>query len=71
MEVRVDSNLIRSERENRGWSQGHLARVAGLSLRTIQRIEKTRSASFESVTAVRWGATSALCFTEGGGSRVA
>jgi transcriptional regulator with XRE-family HTH domain len=52
MEVRVDSNLIRSERENRGWSQGHLAEVAGLSLRTIQRIEKTGSASFESVTAL-------------------
>jgi transcriptional regulator with XRE-family HTH domain len=52
MEVRVDSNLIKSERENRGWSQGHLAEVAGLSLRTIQRIEKTGSASFESVTAL-------------------
>ncbi len=52
MEVRVDSNLIRVERENRGWSQGHLAEVAGLSLRTIQRIEKTGSASFESVTAL-------------------
>ena len=52
MEMRVDSNLIRSERENRGWSQDHLARVAGLSLRTIQRIEKTGSASLESVTAL-------------------
>lgn len=52
MEVRVDSSRIRSERENRGWSQGHLASVAGLSLRTIQRIEKTGSASFESVTAL-------------------
>ena len=52
MEVRVDSSLIRSERENRGWTQGHLASVAGLSLRTIQRIEKTGSASFESVTAL-------------------
>ena len=27
MEVRVDSSRIRSERENRGWSQGHLASV--------------------------------------------
>src|SRR5262245_15108442 len=52
MEMRVDSNRIRSERENRGWSQGHLASVAGLSLRTIQRIEKTGFASFESVTAL-------------------
>lgn len=52
MEVKVDSNRIRSERENRGWSQGHVASVAGLSLRTIQRIEKTGFASFESVTAL-------------------
>ena len=50
--MRVDSNLIKSEREKRGWSQGHLASVAGLSLRTIQRIEKTGSASFESATAL-------------------
>jgi transcriptional regulator with XRE-family HTH domain len=52
VEMRVDSSLIRAEREKRGWSQGHLARVAGLSLRTIQRIEKTGSASFESATAL-------------------
>ncbi len=52
MEVKVDSSLIRSARENRGWSQGHLATVSGLSLRTIQRIEKTGSASLESVTAL-------------------
>jgi transcriptional regulator with XRE-family HTH domain len=52
MEVKVNSNLIRSERENRGWTQEHLASVTGLSLRTIQRIEKTGSASFESVTAL-------------------
>ncbi len=52
MEVRVDSNLIRCERERRGWSQSHLASVAGLSLRTIQRIEKAGSASFESVMAL-------------------
>lgn len=52
MEVKVDSNLIRAERENRGWSQSHLAEVAALSLRTIQRIEKTGSASFESLTAL-------------------
>jgi len=52
MEVRVDSSLIRSERENRGWTQDHLATVSGLSLRTIQRIEKTGTASLESVTAL-------------------
>ncbi len=52
MEMKVNSNRIRSERENRGWSQEHLGNVAGLSLRTIQRIESTGSASFESATAL-------------------
>jgi transcriptional regulator with XRE-family HTH domain len=52
MEMKVDSNLIKFKREGRGWTQDHLATVAGLSLRTIQRIEKTGSASFESVTAL-------------------
>lgn len=52
MDVKVNSNLIKTERESRGWTQEHLANVAGLSLRTIQRIEKTGTASFESVTAL-------------------
>jgi transcriptional regulator with XRE-family HTH domain len=52
MDMKVDSRLIRAEREKRGWSQEHLASVAGLSLRTIQRIENTGSASFESTTAL-------------------
>jgi transcriptional regulator with XRE-family HTH domain len=52
MEMKIDSKLIRAEREKRGWSQEHLANVAGLSLRTIQRIEKAGSASFESATAL-------------------
>jgi transcriptional regulator with XRE-family HTH domain len=52
MEMKVDSKLIRAEREKRGWSQEHLASVAGVSPRTIQRIEHTGSASFESVTAL-------------------
>jgi transcriptional regulator with XRE-family HTH domain len=52
MEMKIDSKLIRAEREKRGWSQEHLANVAGLSLRTIQRIENAGSASFESATAL-------------------
>ena len=52
MEMKVDSKLIRAEREKRGWSQEHLASVAGLSLRTIQRLEKAGTASFESATAL-------------------
>jgi hypothetical protein len=41
MEMNVDRHLIRSERERRAWSHEHLAAVADLGLRTIQRIEAT------------------------------
>src|SRR6478736_1100382 len=52
MDMRVDPKKIRAERERRAWSQEHLATVSGLGLRTIQRIEKTGAASFESVRAL-------------------
>jgi transcriptional regulator with XRE-family HTH domain len=44
--------LVRAERQKRAWSQDHLAIVSGLGLRTIQRIEKTGYASYESVQAL-------------------
>lgn len=52
MEMKVDSMLIRSEREKRAWSQEHLAEVAGLGLRTVQRIESTGAAAYESARAL-------------------
>lgn len=51
-DVKVDSQLIKTEREKRAWSQEHLAQVAGIGHRTIQRIESTGMASFESVMAL-------------------
>ena len=48
MEVKINSSYIREQRERRAWSQEHLAEVTGLGLRTIQRIEKTGAASYES-----------------------
>lgn len=57
MEVKVDSDRIRSERDRRAWSQEHLASVAGLGLRTVHRIEKTGSASLESMRSL----ASAFC----------
>jgi transcriptional regulator with XRE-family HTH domain len=50
--MKIDSKKIRAERERRAWSQEHLATVSGLGLRTIQRIEKTGAASFESARAL-------------------
>lgn len=48
MDMKVDSSYIKRERERRAWSQEHLAEATGLGLRTIQRIEKTGAASYES-----------------------
>lgn len=50
--MQVNAQLIRLEREQRGWSQSHLASVCGLGLRTVQRIEAHGSASYESATAI-------------------
>jgi hypothetical protein len=52
MEMQVDRELIRNERERRAWSQSHLAAVAGLGLRTVQRIEATGNAAYESAAAI-------------------
>jgi len=48
MDMKIDSSYIKAQRVRRAWSQEHLAEVSGLGLRTIQRIEKTGSASYES-----------------------
>ncbi len=50
--MRVDADLIRETRTARGWSQEELARVSGLNLRTIQRIETAAVASLRSKSAV-------------------
>lgn len=47
MDVMMNSLQIRKLREARAWSQEHLAAVAGLSLRTIQRVEAEGRASAE------------------------
>lgn len=52
MDMKLKPSLIRQEREQRAWSQEHLAEVSGLALRTIQRIESAGSASYESATAI-------------------
>ena len=54
MEVEMNTNaqLIRKLREDRAWSQEHLAAVAGLSARTIQRVEAEGSASRETRMAI-------------------
>ncbi len=50
--MKLDTCKLKSLREEKAWSQAHLADVAGVSLRTIQRIEKSGIASPESVKAI-------------------
>lgn len=50
--MQINIELVKSHRNKRAWSQTQLADVSGLSLRTIQRIEKTGSASLESVKSI-------------------
>jgi len=52
MQFRPDAEKIKRWREERLWSQEHLAELAGLGLRTVQRIENGDSASRDSVMAI-------------------
>lgn len=52
MDMKIDSSYVKAQRARRAWSQEHLAEVTGLGLRTIQRIEKTGAASYESARAL-------------------
>ena len=52
MDMKIDAARIRAAREQRAWSQQHLADAAGLGLRTVQRIESTGAASYESTQAI-------------------
>ena len=52
MQFDTDAAKIRRWREERHWSQEHLADLAGIGLRTVQRIEKGEQASGETLKAL-------------------
>jgi len=52
VEMKIDASKIKAHRAQRAWSQEQLAAVADLSLRTVQRIERSGVASNESVKAL-------------------
>lgn len=51
-DMKLIINQVKKLREQKAWSQTHLAEVSDLSLRTIQRIEREQKASPESVKAL-------------------
>jgi transcriptional regulator with XRE-family HTH domain len=48
MDLKINLEFIKAERQRRGWSQEQLAAAAGLGVRTIQRMESGSVASSES-----------------------
>ena len=46
--MQIDSARLKQLREQRAWSQEHLAALTGLSVRTIQRLETNGAAAHES-----------------------
>lgn len=52
MAFQIDAAKIKRWRQERHWSQEHLADLAGLALRTVQRIENGEKASQETVMAL-------------------
>jgi len=52
MEMQLNVQRLKELRESKAWSQSHLAEIAGVSLRTIQRIEKSGFASPESIKSI-------------------
>ena len=52
MSISPDAKKIKRWREERHWSQEHLAEIAGISSRTMQRIERGEKSSIESLKAI-------------------
>ena len=45
--MQLQRKIIKQLRDNRAWTQQHLADACGISLRTIQRVEKYGNASHD------------------------
>nr|WP_136249451.1 helix-turn-helix transcriptional regulator [Ningiella ruwaisensis] len=52
MENKVDKQRIKFLRKQKAWSQHHLSTLCNVSLKTIQRIEKTGVTSYETLQAI-------------------
>lgn len=50
--MKLNAKKIKNLREKHCWSQDELAAISGLSIRTIQRVEKTGNSSLETLKAL-------------------
>jgi DNA-binding XRE family transcriptional regulator len=69
-EVKLNPEGIKRLRESKSWTQEHLASAAGVSLRTIQRMEADGSSSAESRLAVAAAKARTQCLTPRSNGRV-
>ena len=46
-QMKINGEAVRALREQKSWSQEHLANASGLSVRTVQRVEMENVASAE------------------------
>jgi len=52
MDMKVNSPLITQLRNSKAWSQQQLSEISNLSLRTVQRVEKSGNASQETIKSI-------------------
>lgn len=50
--MRVNASLVKQLRTEKSWTQQHLADACGISLRTVQRVERYGTASNETLMAL-------------------
>ena len=48
MDIMINSELVKKLRKQKSWSQEQLSAIAGISLRTVQRVENEGACSLES-----------------------
>ncbi len=48
----INASVIKQHRTQKNWTQQHLADACGISLRTVQRVERYGNASNETVSAL-------------------
>ena len=70
-QMKIDSAVVRTMREQNSWSQEHLASAAGLSTRTVQRVEADGVGSAETrlALAAALGVSVSQITSEGGVSK--
>ncbi|NVJ66231.1 MAG: helix-turn-helix transcriptional regulator [Gammaproteobacteria bacterium] len=50
--MNINGSYIKQLRVEKGWTQQHLADIAGVSMRTIQRAENSGMASMDTISAL-------------------